>query len=232
MAIKDNLFETLEEIEKARRHSLTNEPVQLIAVSKTHSVDEIREAIEAGVTDIGENKVQELSGKIEELRDSVNYHMIGNLQSNKVKYIYDKVELIHSLDRKSLLKEINKRAKQDNIKVNCLVEVNIADEESKGGIAYDKTRDFIEKSFEYENVKIMGLMTVAPDTENEDFLRECFRKMFKLKEDILNERYSKDQIEMKYMSMGMSQDFKIAIEEGSNMVRVGTKIFGKRDYNK
>lgn len=230
MAIKDNLRETLEEIESARKHSLTGEEVKLIAVSKTHSPEEIKEAIECGVTDIGENKVQELQGKMEILQDSVKYHMIGNLQSNKVKYIYDKVELIHSLDRKSLLKEINKRAKNDDIIVNCLLEINIANEESKGGMHYNEVEKFIETCLNYDNVKINGLMTVAPNTEDEAFLRECFRKMFKLKEVINNKNYDKNKIEMKYLSMGMSQDFKIAIEEGSNMVRVGTKIFGKRDY--
>ncbi|MBP2025208.1 YggS family pyridoxal phosphate-dependent enzyme [Peptoniphilus stercorisuis] len=230
MAIKDNLRETLEEIESARKHSLTGEEVKLIAVSKTHSPEEIKEAIECGITDIGENKVQELQGKMEILQDSVKYHMIGNLQSNKVKYIYDKVELIHSLDRKSLLKEINKRAKNDDIIVNCLLEINIAKEESKGGMHYNEVEKFIETCLNYDNVKINGLMTVAPNTEDEAFLRECFRKMFKLKEVINNKNYDKNKIEMKYLSMGMSQDFKIAIEEGSNMVRVGTKIFGKRDY--
>ena len=230
MAIKDNLRETLEEIEEARKHSLTGEEVKLIAVSKTHSPEEIKEAIECGITDIGENKVQELQGKMEILQDSVKYHMIGNLQSNKVKYIYDKVELIHSLDRKSLLKEINKRAKNDDIIVNCLLEINIANEESKGGMRYNEVEKFIETCLNYDNVKINGLMTVAPNTEDEAFLRECFRKMFKLKEVINNKNYDKNKIDMKYLSMGMSQDFKIAIEEGSNMVRVGTKIFGKRDY--
>lgn len=230
MTIKDNLMKTIEEIEDARRHSLTGEKVQLIAVSKMHSTDEIREAIDAGVTDIGENKVQELSKKIDDLKDSVNYHMIGNLQSNKVKYIYDKVELIHSLDRKSLLKEINKRAKADNIVVNCLVEVNIAQEEAKGGVSFDKSQEFIEKCLDYDNIKVMGLMTVAPNTDDEKFLRECFRKMYKLKENVTSQNYDKNKIEMKYLSMGMSQDFKIAIEEGSNMVRIGTNIFGKRNY--
>lgn len=228
MSIKDNLIRTIEEIEESRKNSLTGEEVKLIAVTKTHSVEEIREAINAGVTDIGENKVQELSTKIEELNNDVKYHMIGNLQSNKVKYIYDKVELIHSLDRMSLLKEINKKAKQDNIKVNCLVEVNIASEKSKGGVELDKAEEFIEKCLDYNNVKIMGLMTVAPNIDDDVYLRECFRKMYNLKEKIKSKNY--DELEMKYLSMGMSQDFKIAIEEGSNMVRIGTNIFGKRNY--
>lgn len=230
MSIRENLERTLEEIENARKHSITQEEVKLIAVSKMHSIEEIQEAINAGVTDIGENKVQELTSKIDELKDSVGYHMIGNLQSNKVKYIYNKVKLIQSLDRKSLLTEINKRAEKDNSSVNCLLEINIADEKSKGGIAYNKVEEFIYNALDYKHVKIMGLMTVAPNTNDEKFLRECFKKMFLLKEKISNENYNLEQIEMKYLSMGMSQDYKIAIEEGSNMVRVGTKIFGKRNY--
>ena len=230
MTINDNLLEVLDEIEGARKNSITGEEVELIAVSKMHSVAEIKEAIDAGITDIGENKVQELVGKIDELGNKVKYHMIGNLQSNKVKYIYDKVELIQSLDRLSLAEEINKRAAGDNIKVNCLVEVNIADEKSKGGMPIDSVLDFIEECMSFNNIRLKGLMTVAPNTNDERFLRECFRKMFKLKEKVISQNYDNNVVDMKFLSMGMSQDFKIAIEEGSNMVRIGTNIFGKRNY--
>ncbi|SHG93373.1 hypothetical protein SAMN02745245_00078 [Anaerosphaera aminiphila DSM 21120] len=228
MAIKDNLNNILEEIEEARKHSITNEEVKLITVTKTRTIEEIEEVINCGILDIGENKVQELKDKINLLNNSaINYHMIGNLQTNKVKYIYDKVYLIQSLDRLSLLKEINKKAKTDNIFVNCLVEVNIADEEQKGGVLYSQVEQFIEDCLDYENVKIKGLMTVAPNIDDEVFLRDCFRRMFKLKEKI--ERKNYNEVEMKYLSMGMSGDFKIAIEEGSNMVRIGTRIFGNRN---
>lgn len=228
MAIKDNLNSVLEEIEEARKHSITNEEVKLITVTKTRTIEEIEEVVNCGILDIGENKVQELKDKINLLNNSaINYHMIGNLQTNKVKYIYDKVYLIQSLDRLSLLKEINKKAKADNILVNCLVEVNIADEEQKGGVLYSQVEQFIEDCLDYEHVKIKGLMTVAPNIDDEVFLRDCFRRMFKLKEKI--ERKNYNEVEMKYLSMGMSGDFKIAIEEGSNMVRIGTKIFGNRN---
>ena len=230
MTIKENLNDVLSEIEKSRKNSITGEPVQLIAVSKMHSVEEIEEAISCGITCIGENKVQELSEKIEKLEDKVNYHMIGQLQTNKVKYIYDKVDLIHSLDRDSLAKEIDKRAKKDNIKVNCLVQVNIGSEQSKGGLELNEVEDFIENCLKYKYIKIMGLMTVAPNIDDEVLLRKYFKQMYSLKEKIKQKNYDKDILEMKYLSMGMSQDFKLAIEEGSNMVRVGTNIFGKRNY--
>lgn len=228
MSIRDNLERIIEQIENSRRHSLTNGDVELIAVTKTRTIEEIQEVIDCGQLDIGENKVQELRDKIDLLKNSsINYHMIGNLQTNKVKYIYDKIKLIHSLDRINLVEEINKRAKKDNIYVDCLVEVNIAGEQQKGGVEYNKVQKFIEECMEYENVNIKGLMTVAPNTNDEVYLRNCFRKMFELNEKIKNSNYEK--VEMKHLSMGMSGDFEIAIEEGSNMVRIGTSIFGNRN---
>ncbi len=154
--------------------------------------------------------------------------MIGTLQSNKVKYIYDKAKLIHSLDRLSLAKEIEKRAKDSNIVVNCLVQVNISEEDSKGGVALSETEKFIESLLEFENLKIVGLMGIAKNTEDLSEIRSSFRKLYKLKEKLKNRNI--EEIEMKYLSMGMSSDFEMAIEEGSNMVRIGSSIFGKRDY--
>lgn len=223
MSISDNVKYLLEEIKDLERVSLTGENVELIAVSKTYSTDDILEALKGGAKTFGENKVQELREKIEILSQQ-NFHMIGNLQTNKVKYIYDKVRLIQSLDRVNLLDEIDKRAMSSNISVNCLIEVNIANESQKGGVAYDKVKWFLEQCLERKNVNIVGLMTVAPDTEDETFLRECFKRMYKLKEELRLE-YSKN---ISVLSMGMSQDYKIAIEEGSNMIRIGSKIFGKR----
>ena len=152
--IGDELCRVREEIEDARRHSLTGEPVQLIAVTKTHGVDKIEEALRYGVTDIGENKVQELTKKIEALGERVRYHMIGNLQSNKVKYIYNDVVLIHSLDRPSLAKEIQRRGCASDHIVHCLLEVNIGNETSKGGLAYDQVLPFLESIIEYSHLKV------------------------------------------------------------------------------
>ena len=227
-SIGDELKRVREEIEEARRHSLTGEAVQLIAVTKTHGVDKIEEALKYGVTDIGENKVQELTKKIEALGPKVRYHMIGNLQSNKVKYIYNDVVLIHSLDRPSLAKEIQKRGCETDHIVHCLLEVNIGDEASKGGLAYDQVLPFLESIVDYSHLKVDGLMTVAPNVDDEAYLRQLFRKMVALKEDIAGRHY--EGVGMTHLSMGMSQDFHIAIEEGANMVRVGSRIFGARHY--
>lgn len=200
----------------------------LIAVTKTVDVETIKEAIELGVTDIGENKVQELEKKIEEIGDNVDYHMIGHLQTNKVKYIIDKVKLIHSLDRKSLVKELNKRAKQNNLVIDALVQVNVAEEETKFGLEVSQVLPFIEKVLEFENIRIRGLMTMAPHTDDEKVLRQVFRTMYELQEEIKAHNY--ENLSMDYLSMGMTNDYEIAIEEGSNMVRVGTAIFGGRNY--
>lgn len=227
-AMEENLKRVRDEIEKCREHSLTGEEVKLIAVTKTHGVDVMKEAIDLGVTDVGENKVQELTEKMDLIGDKVRYHMIGNLQSNKVKYIYQDVALIHSLDRSSLAKEIEKRAKQTDHIVPCLLQVNIGDEVSKGGLAYDGVLPFLESILDYKHIKVDGLMAIAPNTEDEAYLRKLFQKMFALKEDIESRHY--EDIHMTYLSMGMSNDFGIAIEEGANMVRVGSRIFGKRHY--
>lgn len=228
MDIRRNLEEVLKKIEIAEKKSISGEKVELIAVTKTHGIDIIKEAVNLGVTDIGENKVQEFISKYDSLNEDVNFHMIGTLQSNKVKYIYDKAKLIHSLDRLSLAKEIEKRAKDSNIVVNCLVQVNISEEDSKGGVALSETEKFIESLLEFENLKIVGLMGIAKNTEDLSEIRSSFRKLYKVKEKLKNRNI--EEIEMKYLSMGMSSDFEMAIEEGSNMVRIGSSIFGKRDY--
>lgn len=228
MDIRRNLEEVLKKIEIAEKKTISGEKVELIAVTKTHGIDIIKEAVNLGVTDIGENKVQEFVSKYDSLNEDVNFHMIGTLQSNKVKYIYDKAKLIHSLDRLSLAKEIEKRAKDSNIVVNCLVQVNISDEDSKGGVSLSETEKFIESLLEFENLKIVGLMGIAKNTEDLSEIRSSFRKLYKLKEKLKNRNI--EEIEMKYLSMGMSSDFEMAIEEGSNMVRIGSSIFGKRDY--
>ena len=228
MDIKRNLEDVLKKIEIAEKKTISGEKVELIAVTKTHGIDIIKEAIELGVTDIGENKVQEFTTKYEKLGNDVNFHMIGTLQSNKVKYIYDKAKLIHSLDRMSLAKEIERKAQASNIIVNCLVQVNISNEESKGGVSFSETEKFIESLLDFKNLKIVGLMGIAKNTDDLSEIRDSFRRLYNLKEKIKKQNI--EELEMKYLSMGMSSDFEMAIEEGSNMVRIGSSIFGKRDY--
>lgn len=226
MSIRENLEIIEDNIEKALIRSGRKDKVDLIAVSKTIDVDRIKEAIALGLTNIGENKVQELETKIPILGNSVNYHMIGYLQTNKVKYIVDKIKLFHSMERISLAKELDKRAGQKNCIAHVLVQVNVAEEETKSGLKINEVLPFIEEIQELKNIKIEGLMTIAPNTEDEALLRKVFRTLYRLKEDISGRNYN--NLSMDYLSMGMTNDYTIAIEEGSNMVRVGTGIFGKR----
>lgn len=154
--------------------------------------------------------------------------MIGHLQSNKVKYIIEKVDLIHSLDRMSLAKEIQKRANEHNIIVDTLIQVNVAEEESKFGLRYDEVLDFIEKIIKFENIRIKGLMTIAPYTDEPEEVRFVFKQLRNLFDEISLMNYK--NVDMKYLSMGMTNDYQIALEEGANMIRIGTGIFGKRIY--
>lgn len=154
--------------------------------------------------------------------------MIGHLQINKVKYLIGKTKLIHSLDRISLVKELNKRSKAKDIVTDVLVQVNVAEEKSKFGLKTEEVLSFIEKVLDYNNIRIRGLMTIAPHTDDERELRNIFRNLYNLKEDIKLRNYS--ELSMDYLSMGMTNDYELAIEEGSNMIRVGTGIFGKRNY--
>lgn len=236
MDLKDSLNRLYEDIEIAKENSNFKRNVELIAVSKTHPVEMIDEFNKLGLTEFGENKVQELVSKIEDEKikenvknNKINFHLIGNLQTNKVKYIYNKVKLIQSLDRLKLAKEINKRANKDNICVDCLVQINIGNEESKFGINYEDTEKFIYELLDFKNINIKGLMAIAPNTDDELLLRKLFEKMNNKFEEISSKGY--EGVEMKYLSMGMSHDFKLAIEEGSNMIRVGSKLFGNRNYN-
>ncbi len=210
------------------RSGRRGQKVELIAVTKNVDVEIIRQAASLGITDIGENRVQELEGKIKELGQDVKYHMIGHLQTNKVKYIYDKVKLIHSLDRKSLVKELDKRGKMGGQIISSLIQVNVSEEETKFGLKVDELIPFIEEVLKYDNIKVEGLMTIAPHTDNEDELRKIFNTMYKLKEKIEDRNY--DNLSMKYLSMGMTNDYELAVEEGSNMVRIGSGIFGSRKY--
>ncbi len=231
MSIKDNIVSIKQNIDEISKASERQEKVNLMAVTKTVDVDKVLQAIESGITDIGENKPQELARKYEIIGDKVRYHLIGTLQTNKVKYIIDKVYMIHSLDRIALCEEIQKRAQNIDRIINCLVQVNISKEESKHGIEEELAIDFIkEVSSKYKNIKIEGLMTMAPFVDDERQIRDVFKRLKVLSEEV--DKLNLQNVQMKTLSMGMSQDYKIAIEEGSTIVRVGTSIFGKRDYSK
>lgn len=231
--IKAELKDNLDRVEENINNTLLKmgrkrEDVTLLAVTKTVDSEKINAMLELGVKNIGENKAQELTEKFPEISGDAIWHFIGHLQTNKVKYIIDKVKLIHSLDRLSLAKEINKKAEAENIVKEVLLEVNIAEEESKFGLKKEETIPFIEQILDFKNIKIKGLMTIAPFAENPEEVRYVFRDLKKLGEEI--ERKSYPNLEMKYYSMGMTNDYTIALEEGSNIVRIGTGLFGKRIY--
>ncbi|NMB27599.1 MAG: YggS family pyridoxal phosphate-dependent enzyme [Tissierellia bacterium] len=226
--IKDNLLIIEENIEKAlQRSGRIGEKVHLIAVTKTVEVDRINQALELGLKNIGENRVQELVKKYDIIGNRANYHMIGHLQTNKVRNIIDKVCLIHSLDRLSLAKELNKRAKKQDLIMDVLIQVNVAEEESKYGLKVDEVIPFLEKILKYDNIKVKGLMTIAPFVKDPEEIRWVFRDLRKLSEVISSKGY--EGVKMEFLSMGMTNDYEIAIEEGSNMIRIGTGLFGKRN---
>ena len=214
--------------EACKRSKRAREEVTLIAVSKTKPVSMIQEAIKAGATVFGENKVQELLDKYEVMPKDIRWHMIGHLQRNKVKYIVDKAELIHSVDSLRLAQEINKEAIKKELTVNILVEVNVAEEESKFGVGVEETEDLIREIAKLSNIKVQGLMTIAPYVENPEENRGVFRTLKKLAVDIKMKNI--DNVRMDVLSMGMTGDYQVAIEEGATMVRVGTGIFGERNY--
>lgn len=230
MSIKDNIMYVRRNIDLVKEKCNRQDEVNLMAVTKTVEADKVLEAIDAGITDIGENKPQELARKYEQIGDKVRYHLIGSLQTNKVKYIIDKVYMIHSLDRIALCEEIQKRAEKINREINCLVQVNISEEESKHGLKRNEVIDFVkEVSTKYENIHIKGLMTMAPFIEDEDEIRKVFKGLKDLSLEIKD--LNLDNVQMDTLSMGMSHDYKIAIEEGATIIRVGTSIFGERNYN-
>lgn len=229
--IKNNIQVIKEKIEKsAKKSNRDANDIVLLGVTKTVDTDAIEEAIKSGITDVGENKPQELARKYDIIGDKVRWHLIGTLQTNKVKYIIDKVSMIHSLDRDGLCQEIQKRAEKINKSIDCLIQVNISKEESKHGLDKENVIEFINNvSEKYKNINIKGLMTMAPFTENEDEVRSVFKELKELSIEIKNLKI--EGVSMDVLSMGMSNDFEIAIEEGSTLVRVGTSIFGTRNYN-
>ena len=227
--LKENLANVEKNIEQACKNAgRSRDEVTLIAVSKTKPVEMLQEIYDENIRDFGENKVQELCSKMDQLPSDIRWHMIGHLQRNKVKYIVGKVELIHSVDTYRLAEEINIQARKQNVIVPILVEVNIAHEESKFGISAEDAILLVEEISKLENLRIKGLMTIAPYVENPEDNRLYFRKIKQLSVDITNKNI--DNVFMEILSMGMTGDYMVAIEEGATMVRVGTGIFGERNY--
>lgn len=228
--INENISKVRENIVKACEKAGRNpEEVTLIAVSKTKPVSAIEEALLSGTLDYGENKVQELCDKYDVLPKNIRWHMIGHLQRNKVKYLVGKTYLVHSVDSLRLAEQIEKEFAKRNQVCDILVEVNIAQEESKFGINAKETEELIRKIAKFEHVRIKGLMTIAPYTEDPESNREYFREIKKLSVDIRDKNI--DNVSMDVLSMGMTGDYMVAVEEGATMVRVGTGIFGERNYN-
>ena len=227
--VAEQLQNVRAEIRKACEKSGRNpEEVTLIAVSKTKPISMIREAMDAGQTIFGENKVQELCTKYEELPKNLEWHLIGHLQRNKVKYIADKAALIHSVDSLKLAEEISKEALKKNVTVNILIEVNVAEEESKFGVSVEETPVLVEEIAKLPGIHIQGLMTIAPYTTDPEENRPVFRTLKKLAVDIKKKNI--DNVCMDVLSMGMTGDYQVAVEEGATLVRVGTGIFGERNY--
>lgn len=227
--LKDNLKQVEDNIAKAcARAGRDRSEVTLIAVSKTKPVEMLQEIYDEGVRTFGENKVQEICEKYEQLPSDIEWHMIGHLQRNKVKQVIDKAALIHSVDSYRLAQEISVQAQKKNICMPILVEVNIAQEESKFGISADDTIQLVEEIAALPNLEIKGLMTIAPFVTDPEENRTYFRQIKQLSVDIKNKNI--DNVSMDVLSMGMTGDYEVAIEEGATMVRVGTGIFGARNY--
>ncbi|MCM1158953.1 MAG: YggS family pyridoxal phosphate-dependent enzyme [Bacteroidales bacterium] len=227
--LKENYNTVKEQIaETALRCGRDPSEITLIAVSKTKPLSDIEELIQIGVEEFGENKVQELCDKYEHVSRPVHFHLIGHLQTNKVKYIVDKACLIHSVDSVRLAKEIQKEAAKKKVTAQILIEVNVAKEESKFGLQTEEVLPFIEEIAGYSNIHVNGLMTIAPFVENPEENRNYFRALKQLSLDIISKNI--DNIDMNVLSMGMTNDYKVAVEEGATMVRVGTAIFGARNY--
>ncbi|MGL5439189.1 MAG: YggS family pyridoxal phosphate-dependent enzyme [Filifactoraceae bacterium] len=226
VSIYDNISSIKENIIKAQKVSMFNQEVTLIAVTKTVNYQKAIEALEAGVQVIGENRVQEVLNKYPNIPKGTRWHLIGSLQTNKVKYIIDKVELIHSLDRMDLAIEIDKRAKQHNKVMEVLVQVNISHENSKHGLLEMDVVEFIKNvASSCENVKIVGLMGMASFEAEKEETRPYFKKLSAIFQEIKG--MDIPNVDMKHLSMGMSNDYEVAIEEGATLVRVGTSIFAK-----
>lgn len=228
--IKENLEEVREKIRQAcQRSGRREEDVTLISVSKTRPVEMLKEAYEAGSRDFGENRVQEIMEKYGQMPEDVRWHMIGHLQKNKVRQVIDKAVLIHSVDTVELAEQIEKDAAKRDLTVDILLEVNVAEEESKFGFRTEEVEAAVMKIKEFPHVHIKGLMTIAPFVSNSEDNREVFKKLYQLYVDIRSKNI--DNVNMSVLSMGMTGDYEVAVEEGATMIRVGTGIFGARTRN-
>lgn len=228
--LEKNLKSIQDKVKDAcKRSGRHPEDVTLIAVSKTKPVSMLQEIYDLGIRQFGENKVQELTDKYEKLPKDISWHMIGHLQRNKVKYLIGKTTLIHSVDSLRLAEAIEAEAAKKNCLVDVLIEVNVAGEESKFGISPEELLPLVEQIARFRHIKIKGLMTIAPFVENPEENRIHFANLRKLSVDIAAKNI--DNVSMRILSMGMTNDYEVAIEEGATMVRVGTGIFGERNYN-
>ena len=227
--LTENVIEVEKNIQAAcDRAGRSREEVRLIAVSKTKPVSDIEEVLTTGILDYGENKVQELSDKYDVLPKNIKWHMIGHLQRNKVKYLIGKTVLIHSVDSLRLAEQIEHEAAKADTIMNVLIEVNVAGEESKFGTTCNEAIELVRAVAALKHVKIKGLMTIAPFTDNPEDNRIYFRKLKQLSVDIKSKNI--DNVDMDELSMGMTGDYEVAIEEGATMVRIGTGLFGARNY--
>ncbi|QGT99694.1 Pyridoxal phosphate-containing protein YggS [Candidatus Syntrophocurvum alkaliphilum] len=204
---------------KSGRHY---EDITLVAVTKSVDIEIAKLVYDLGIKNLGENRVQEFKKKINKI-ENANWHMIGRLQTNKVKDVVGNVTLIHSLDRWNLAEELNKRAKLLEVDVSVLLQINVAEEEQKAGIKIDDAKHFLESISQLSNLKINGLMTMAPIMENPEGTRPIFSELYQLREKLKNQSFP--NVDLKYLSMGMTQDYQIAIEEGANIIRVGSALF-------
>ena len=227
--IRENLETINKRIQNAQAKSPYGQEVKLVAVSKTKPESDIMEAYDAGVRDFGENKVQELVSKYEDLPKDIRWHLIGHLQRNKVKYIIGKTYLIHSVDSLRLAEEIEKEAAKKNVTVDILVQVNISGEESKFGVTKEEAPALVDEIIKMPHINLKGLMTIAPETSNPEEIRYVFKGLKELSIDI--KYLNRDNNPVCELSMGMSGDFEAAIVEGATYVRIGSSIFGARNYD-
>ncbi len=229
--LAENLKDVEEKIlEACQKSGRKREEVTLVAVSKTKPVEMLQEAYDLGIRVFGENKVQEITAKYPELPKDIRWQMIGHLQRNKIKYIIDKVEMIHSVDSLRLAEAIDHEAEKKGVIMPVLIEVNVAEEESKFGFNREEVLNFIMEASKLSHIRIHGLMTIAPYVEDPEENRMVFRQLKELSVDIAKKNI--DNVTMNVLSMGMTGDYQVAIEEGSTMVRVGTGIFGARNYSR
>lgn len=228
MSVKENLEQIRYDIEEAKSRVGRKDTVHLLAVTKTIDYKLIDESIDLGINTIAENKAQDLLKRIDHYGDQLHYHFIGNLQTNKVRDVVGKVDLIHSIDRLRLAESIDKRCDFEGVKQDGLIQVNVSKEESKSGVYLEDLDEFVYNILKYDNLRIRGLMTMAPHGVSEKELRQVFSGLYNAFEKIKSKRYK--ELSMDYLSMGMSDDYKIAIEEGANIVRIGSGIYGNRNY--